>query len=258
MKYLLVGDIHGKFAQFRNWLDIITKKDIEFDEIIQVGDFGIYPFTLLHLAKSFNDSKYKIHFIQGNHEDHNLIPQISSDLKTYYNIYFHLPGEKFTIDDNRTIVLVGGAMNVDRPQSLDGDGNHLNFPNKIDVNRMNIYRNDKIDLMITHTCPHSIGIGMKGSFSYQRFIEKECKKWDYDIPPLDDAGDYFLTRIWNKLKTKPINWVFGHFHQYYKTQIKSTNFYCIGATDKFYNHNSFSQIKNYNTKTNKITIKNNE
>jgi len=69
---LLLGDIHGNAGVLR---EAINKAEMVGDvtAIIQVGDFGLYPENEHYFKSVVEKSTIPIYFIEGNHDDCNLI-----------------------------------------------------------------------------------------------------------------------------------------------------------------------------------------
>jgi hypothetical protein len=130
---------------------------------------------------------------------------------------------------------MGGAFNVDRPQHHYG-ADLYNYPSKEDIDYFanNVNGMDGVDLMVTHSCPHSIGVGIVGDPFFIPGVNAFIKDNGFTVGPLSDCGDSFLTDLWNQLTVKPKNWIFGHMHQHKHTLVGDTNFYCVGTADNHY------------------------
>jgi predicted phosphodiesterase len=242
MKFLVLGDIHGNWAYLTLVIDNLRSRNIEFDAILQVGDFGFYNHSML-VFKRYVSGKINcpIYFIDGNHEDHMLLHTHSRRKYASKKLFHQKRGSILTIDDCN-IGFVGGAFNVDRPQEIYKNGVQ-NFPSKQDI-EFSIHEfnklNKPLDLLITHSCPTGIGIGIRGlpifSPGVKRFI---TEPFGIQEPPLNDCGDITLTELWNGLIYKPKNYMFGHFHTIHYKEIDDTRFFCVGTCDNsFQNQNA--------------------
>jgi hypothetical protein len=239
-KILLLGDLHA--AQGVHNLDRVQKEakkafpDLEY--CIQVGDFGFYKQTFEGWDKSAAYSPcielpLKTFAIGGNHEDYEWLNVQDHKLwETKFNLFYKKRGTIEEID-GVTIGFLGGALNVDRRQEGSIDKRTTNYPLHVEVEEALEKFNSvpKIDLMITHSCPHSIGIGMVGSPIFFESIEKFCHDKGHSTGPNEDCGEGALRRLWHGMSVKPDNWVYGHFHQTKMKLIGNTYFYCIGSTD---------------------------
>ena len=236
MKYLIVGDVHGNWDCFSQHVNHVKQRGIPFDEIIQVGDFGFYGRSMNlfnHYKRKIN---YPIHFICGNHEDHDLLEHYPK-IKEQFGLTYHKKGDITIVDHGVKIGWMGGAFNVDRPQEfINGT---QNFPSKEEISTMigKVNALDGVDLMITHSCPQSIGVAMKGSNFFNATIDEFIVKLGYPASPVWDCGDQPLTDLWHGLNKKPKDWVFGHFHKRHQGRVGTTNFFCVGACDYHFDTN---------------------
>jgi predicted phosphodiesterase len=230
MKYLIIGDTHASWSSLSQHMHTVEMRGIEYDEVIQVGDFGFYQSTMGFFKTFAKKFKKKIHFIDGNHEDHAFLAKHKETYEEKYNLFYHPRGSITEINGSK-IGWMGGAFNVDRPQEfINGT---QNFPSREEIDAMIAKVNDigGVDLMVTHSCPHSIGVAMKGTTFFQETIEKYIHGIGYTSGPLWDCGDEPLTTLWHGLKVKPKNWVFGHFHKQHQGRVGDTNFFCVGICD---------------------------
>lgn len=233
-KILILGDVHGKLSYLQ---DVVrnAKNTYQIDYAIQVGDFGFYP-HVFEPMKRMSKLVVPLYAIDGNHEKHEWIFKQKKVWKRWEetnNIIFCPRGTTIELD-NRLISFIGGAMNVDRPQygSIEKrTTNYLLFDEaKEIVEKLNSMK--RVDLMVTHSCPHSIGVGMTGHPMFIHSIETFIKeKLGVGVGPIDDVGEEVLKWVWEHLDNKPLNWVFGHFHQHHFSRVEDTNFWCVGSTD---------------------------
>jgi len=239
-KILLLGDTHGQFWDIERVQLEAIKKFPSLDCAIQVGDFGFYPLCFdkwIKWGDAYRDKNYKLPLktivIDGNHEDHEwLKSQNIKEMEEKYNIFFKQRGTEETID-GASIGFFGGALNVDRPQEGSIDKRTTNYALRIEVEEgLKVFNScQKIDLMVTHSCPHSIGVGMAGHPMFIESVEKFCHRKGHSTGKMEDCGEGSLRRLWHGLVNKPANWIYGHFHQLHFKSIDSTDFYCIGSTD---------------------------
>lgn len=239
MKYLVLGDSHG------NWYDInviISQaiKKYKIDACIQVGDFGFYPMY-------FENNRYlkfpiPVYAIDGNHENHEFIKKSISNgtIKSWkddYNIEYVPRGTVWQIEDMK-IGFMGGAMNVDSSQKGSSKKRTTNYPLNVEIREAIKTFNEvgKLDIMFTHSCPHSIGVGMQGSSYFLESIQKHIEiPFGISTGPLQDCGEQSLKNLWDGLVEKPTNWVFGHFHTLKNSKVDNTWFTCVGVVDSYFN-----------------------
>jgi hypothetical protein len=176
-----------------------------------------------------------VHVIDGNHEDHAwlrraLLTGAPRQWKEKANlIYQPRPsGEQF---GSSKIGFLGGALHVDRPQ-------HHNllsrFPNYILRHQRQLattqFNRARPELVVTHSCPSNIGIGMQGTTDLTQSVADHIVTAGFDPGPLEDCGEAELKQLWLDLKYRPRGWVFGHFHRPHDTVVESTRFVCVGDT----------------------------
>lgn len=241
MKYLICGDCHGNWYELATHINATRERGIDFDAIIQVGDFGVYPGDMKPLLTWFDkfDIKVPFYFIDGNHEDHAYLFSAAENLRA--NGLDYMWRGTFTDVGICRIGWMGGALNVDRPQEFDGNNWWLNIPAPDEVESFadKINRSPVgVDLLITHSCPSGIGIKIKGSKSQivKDGIEEFITRAGIETPPQDDIGDYFLRDLYSKIRPDklPKYWVFGHFHNHHRAVIGKTTFQCVGLSNSLY------------------------
>lgn len=251
-KILLVGDIHSRYDNLINLEKSALAQGLDIDFVIQCGDFGF--FETYFNKMSFLPIPTMV--IEGNHDDKEYInEQDYNKWELDYNLFYM---ERGTIQElNGSIIgFMGGALNVDRRQHGSIDKRTTNYILDVEVNEFleKAKKYPKIDLLVTHSCPHSVGVGMVGSPIFFESIEKFCHDKGHSTGRNEDCGDGALTKLYkglNALQIPVSNWIFGHFHSYKMSKIGTTNFYCIGCGDS----SDGKLIKNpfiYDTKTHMI------
>jgi len=232
MRILIVGDVHGRFSDLSEFLRQI-QSDYGIDSAIQVGDFGFYRdcMALLHLKRIRFPVPLRV--IDGNHEDHiwlrrMLMAGSARKWKEESNLIYQ-PRSTIERLGASTIGFLGGALHVDRPQQH----NLLaRFPNYILSHQSKkaaaLFNREQPDLIVTHSCPCGIGIGMLGAPEFASGVTEYIFNAGFDAGPDTDCGETELKKLWDDLKHKPGGWVFGHFHRIHNTVIKGTRFVCVG------------------------------
>lgn len=232
MRFLVVGDVHyPRFNDFVIHVRNVIARGIEFDAIIQCGDFGIYEGSFKPMKQALYRLKLNkpIYFVDGNHEDHGYLHR-SIEKFSKIGVHFQPRSSITTLDDGCKIGWFGGAFNVDRHQFKFDDGS-VNYPTPDEINLMAKRIKDVggVDLLVTHSNPCGIGIGIHGdSFLCKNgavFVQLE----GYEMAPVLDCGDITLTNLWNQLgEYKPKTWIFAHHHCDYHNKVENTDFYCVG------------------------------
>jgi predicted phosphodiesterase len=236
MRVLLVGDTHGQLKELSGFL-MRARSMFRISAAIQVGDFGFFPETMRE--SSIRDLFFAVplHVIDGNHEDHDWLEmrfQAGETLqwKARHNLIFQ-PRASITQMASSKIGFVGGALHVDRPQYLNstaGTSNYIQKSQREEAARC--FNAEKPDLIVTHSCPSAIGIGIaSGGFVEQGIIDHVVHA-GFDPGPREDSGDRELNQLWHALEYRPSAWAFGHFHQLHDASIEGTHFVCIKDFDQ--------------------------
>lgn len=186
----------------------LTKKDY----VIICGDFGVGFFNKYHL-EWLKNKKFTTLFIRGNHDNPELLNSLeevemfgSKVRKFYDSIYWLQDSEIYTIE-NQTFFCYGGALSIDKENRKIG----INWWHDEVPGYQQFYKalenlekvNNKVDYILTHTCPHSAIENLYESLKIKTIINLEPKFKDTTC----DALDYFNENIVFK------KWFFGHFHE---------------------------------------------
>lgn len=204
----ITGDTHGgidikklcskSFPQGKN----LTKNDY----VIICGDFGFIwncnvDATEQYWMKWFQEKPWTTLFVDGNHERFDRLNSYKVEKWHGGNIHrindsvIHLMrGQVFEIE-GKTFFTFGGAQSYDKELRVEGfSWWPEELPNYAETNEglINLEKyNNKVDYVITHTCPHT--------FSYQMIHE-------IDKDPTANILDNFMKEIEYKA------WFFGHWH----------------------------------------------
>lgn len=251
-KILILGDSHGNIYDIYVLQKQVIALNIGIESCIQVGDFGFY-------SQVFDKFNYKLplktYAIDGNHEDHAwLKAQDHGAWDKNLNLKFVPRGTVLDISGSK-IGFCGGALNVDRPQGGSTKNRTTNYILNSEVLESieTFNKAGRLDLMVTHSCPHSIGIGMTGHPMFFESIIKYCTEKGHDVGPNHDAGDAALREIWQALTVKPGVWAFGHWHQRLCKWVGCTDFYCVGSSDGSDGKNYVNPFV-YDTTSNKMEV----
>ena len=216
-----VGDVHGEFGKLNTFIN-----DKKPDILISVGDFGFWAPYDYDLYKRYimlngdGDKKAvreyartenwvnkikpqntKVYFTPGNHEDWDLLDALEAiygkvPIEVAPNIFYCPRGTFLTLEDERTVLFMGGADSIDKqwrtigidwfPQELIKERDVYDLPDR------------KVDILISHTCPESI-------------VKHMFKLGDYIAP---DCSRLALEYVFDKYRPRLV--YFGHFHVYRK------------------------------------------
>lgn len=196
MKIGFIGDIHGRV--FHTLATIIMwqmKHQQKLDVIIQVGDFGAYPepdkemrsnrfvvqdSTELDFSRYIKaDEQLKqnlknarqflncpIHFVRGNHEDHEWLDSISQNgtISTCiddFDLIYYIPDGKVMNFKGTNIAFLGGIETIEKEARSINESAHKKLMN---------YEPNGIDILVTHDVPYGIGVGFTGEIQGSRRI----------------------------------------------------------------------------------------
>jgi predicted phosphodiesterase len=232
MRILIIGDVHGQHAALAAHLrDIQSHYGI--GAALQVGDFGFDKENIKRLRAERIRFPVPLHAIDGNHEDHAWLRRamLTGAVRHWgdeANLIYQ-PRPSLATIGGSTIGFLGGALHVDRPQRH----NLLSrFPNYITRSQREhavaLFNRHRPDLVVTHSCPAGIGIGLRGAPDLQHGVAEYIVKHGFDPGPANDCGEVELQRLWQALAYRPRAWVFGHFHQPHEATIDGTRFLCVG------------------------------
>jgi len=198
---IVMGDIHGEWGRIS---EFVNKRHPKL--ILQCGDFGYFP-RLDRQEQAKYASRYKhfkprspgpkmqdtpLHFCPGNHEDFESLNTRETD-ELWPNVFYQPRGSVITLPDGRTVLFMGGAKSIDkerRTQGLDW------FPDEeISMKDVEVLP-DKVDIVISHTCPKEFPLKMRTGYG-------------------DKLNDWSQRALSHVLQVcRPSLWYFGHFHNY--------------------------------------------
>lgn len=212
----VTGDTHGERERLLDYIDQ-HKRDDNFDMLLICGDFGFIwngdRFEKDFLDKVSKESNFPILFVDGNHENFDLIyryPVIEWNGGKIHeirpNIYHLMRGEIYTINDKKLFVF-GGGYSIDKERRLlykEYYGQEVwweqEFPTKEECNNAieNLTKNDwKVDYIFTHSAPINV-LPMISEF----FISGAKANTDIINTLLEEI----------RQKTTYEHWYFGHYH----------------------------------------------
>lgn len=228
------GDNHGVWNKFQKYVRLNKNKNI-----IQVGDFGIgmsekdWEYDKLYdLNEILNKNNIFIYIIRGNHDNPKFFVN-KTNMKYFSHIIF-LEDYSILVSENHKILLVGGAISVDR--SLRKRWNKdlmrkskdylLWWENEIFVYNEQeiefIKENHKdIDIIVTHSAPtdfYPIKIndfvrhwGMKDDLTRTKREKESGMDLIMELKDERLLLDKFYADFMNN-ETKIKYWFYGHFH----------------------------------------------
>lgn len=207
---LFVGDVHGKFYQYKTLIH-------GHKNTFQVGDFGMgfderIDDATKEWMKDLNQNNSH-RFIRGNHDN----VSICRDTPGYVpdGTYF----------EDTKIFAVGGAWSIDYLYRTEGK----NWWADEEVSEEEFavifdkYVETKPEIMVTHDCPDSVATSL--------FFDSGLMN---SHPKGDPMQYYTRTSDWLQKffeAHQPRHWLFGHWHHTTGGTFEGTRFDCIGELD---------------------------
>jgi len=231
MRVLIIGDVHGQHEKLAEVLQR-AQADYRIEAAIQVGDFGFFPEPLARLREAGIRFAVPVHAIDGNHEDHAWLRRASltgatNAWKQELNLVYQARPSVAEMGASK-IGFLGGALHVDRPQKhnwLAGLPNYILRRQR--EHAAELFNQQQLELIVTHSCPSRIGIGIRSSPEFGHGVAEYIVAAGFDPGPHDDCGETELGHLWCDLRYRPRAWVFGHFHRAHQTTIEGTQFVCV-------------------------------
>lgn len=209
MTIRLIGDVHGKFKQYKRILR-------QSPPSIQVGDMGVGFFRWPHGEPEENPSHYVMgdgnhRFIRGNHDN-----------PTRCRIHSHWISDG-TVENG--VMFIGGALSIDKAYRVEGFSWWPDEELSIDeLNKLtDLYVATKPRVMITHECPEEVSVALLQT-----------------IPSITNGGTKtnpaFASRTRQAFQSmwsahSPELWVFGHYHVSFDHILRGTRFVCLAELE---------------------------
>jgi hypothetical protein len=204
----LIGDVHGKYKQYHR----IIK---ECDSSIQVGDMGVgfryHGQSAMKHGEPCENPRHSLmvkqnaRFIRGNHDN----PTVCKNHSQW------IPDGHIEIINNQKFMFVGGATSIDIYSRLEGYSwwadEELNISSLYDM--VNLYLNEKPDVMVTHECPEFVTAMMLATWKLdKKSATRQCFESMIEMH-------------------SPSAWFYGHYHMPFKLNYKNCEFQCLAELE---------------------------
>ena len=234
MRIGFFGDIHGRVHKFHRLLEKVVA-EYQIDVAIQVGDYGISRKTV-RVLESLGGFPVPVHFIDGNHEDFRFLWKAmkTGSVKEWqkHNLYYQPRGSTLVLQGVK-MGFFGGALHIGRPQKI-VKGNVITTEER---NRaIAEFSRFSPEILITHTCPAGIGVGMQGLEMHYWGVVNHIVMAGFDPGPKTDCGETQHAHLWNQMAQRPKLWVYGHFHEQKITEVAETQFVSLPCLEHHHEH----------------------
>jgi predicted phosphodiesterase len=229
MRVLIVGDVHGQHERLAAVVARAREGRLGVSAAIQVGDYGFCELAMSRLAPY----PVPVHVIDGNHEDHGWLQrslEAGADARWRADLgLFYQRRPSVARLGTSVVGFIGGALHVDRPQRHNQTAGLPNYILRRQAEEASaLFNTARPELIVSHSCPSRIGIGLSGSEDLQWGVIDHIVAAGFDPGPSEDCGEAELSRIWRALDYRPRAWVFGHHHCPHAATIDGTLFVCVG------------------------------
>lgn len=192
-RIIIAGDVHGDWRRFNVFLN---KKKPEM--VLQAGDFGYWPREEGYELNRLKNFDTKIHWCDGNHEDHWSLKQLTTN-EVSPHVFYQPRGSILTLPDGRNVLFFGGATSIDKDvRTLGRDWFPEEVPSYADFETLDKI-NVEIDIVISHTCPKEFEIEIHPWLIHSLARER-----------INDSTRSLLSCI--RERFRPSLWYFGHWH----------------------------------------------
>ena len=234
MRIGFFGDIHGRVHKFHHVLQKVME-EYQISVAIQVGDFGISRKTSSSI-EALGGFPIPVHFVDGNHEDFRFLWKAMKNgiIKEWEknNLFYQPRGSTLEVQGVK-MGFFGGALHIGRPQKII-KGNLITTD---ELNRA-VYEFSQFspEILITHSCPAGIGVGMKGLDIHHWGVVNHILMAGFDPGPKTDCGETQHALLWNQMTQRPKLWVYGHFHEQRVAEVDETKFVSLPCLEHYHEH----------------------
>ena len=161
MRILIFGDSHMDLNNLFNVIDYAETRNCK--TLLSVGDYGYWPHVeegrdfLKYVSKELIDRDMEIHFIRGNHDNHEYLERYADmEIAEVSSRMFFRPNMATWTWGDYTFCSVGGAYSVDGYKRVFGRDK---WPNE-EISNRDVYSCMGIEanIIISHDCPSSVDI----------------------------------------------------------------------------------------------------
>ncbi|MDR0466293.1 MAG: metallophosphoesterase [Deltaproteobacteria bacterium] len=226
----VLGDVHGDWRSLNTFINKELRHSREFQNcvsnyaeleaiLLQCGDFGFWPhkhgkldmddrrkpwdqYGIKNAVSGIKDGLVKIYWCDGNHENHDALDRLEElnpgkpFIPIMEGVYYAAFGSVLKLLDGTRVMFCGGAESIDKFWRVPGESWwKQECIDSRDMARLPDPAGDKIDWVVSHTCPSFFRLGKLGN---------GAKEEDPSKGRLDEIFTIY----------RPRRWWFGHYHGY--------------------------------------------
>jgi len=232
MNIFCIGDIHGKLYRLSTLLEGLPERST----VICVGDIGLgFPDTktpqcLDDVDQIARNKNHQVWLLRGNHDDPNIWK------KDRYTWNDHLTNVRIARDvhrlliDNIHIIMVGGAISVDRIRDDRLEGKNWWSGEAVSSNALSLVEDlvetyGKVDLLATHVGPFEAEPKMDKDEDTINYYSQT----DLNLRSEVEAERRLISEIVVKSQAKQA--VFGHYHIATETTLGRIQYRCCAELE---------------------------
>jgi predicted phosphodiesterase len=212
---VVMGDVHGDFTKVYRTIQHLEPNDT----LILAGDVGVGFVTLDQLERlgGFAEEEgVELLAIRGNHD----YPKFFQEGRTFNNLEL-IPDYTVRKIGGRNILFIGGAISIDR---IYRESDISYWRDEHIICDLSLLPDEKIDVVISHSCPNKPTPAPKCFKNIQGFLDKD-KHLRTDL----EEERAYLDEVWTKVKPK--KWFYGHFHVSKLETLDGTDFRCMNINE---------------------------
>lgn len=211
---MFLGDTHGNLSHLEK--TILHCRSVGVERILQLGDFGYWEQTALGIKfldlanELLQVSKIPLDFIDGNHENHNMLRDgrypLSNGKREIRSHICHL--ERGTIHEygDTVVAALGGAWSIDQESRKEGwSWFATEEATQEDVDK---FKGRKADILISHDAPSFIDLNQ---------ISWANRGFDYKPFPASERQRNLIQQAVDELEVKEV--YHGHHHMRYNATV---------------------------------------
>ena len=215
-----VGDVHALFRHLAAQMDVAKIRN---STLIQVGDFGAgFKRDEEKLLEELNHFLFKtnnqLYVLRGNHDN----PSYFYDTGKIGNITFLKDYSILEVEEN-IILLVGGAISIDRTNRVEGSSYWRDEAFNFDEGLLNsaVQGLARLDIVVTHNAPSEFWPYQLNNL-VEHYLDRDKTLRD-DLANERTAHSNLMKHTKHK-GLNPTHWYYGHFQANYNDKYEGISY----------------------------------